>query len=68
MVNALCHQWQPQERGVHPHPPAMELEESLADDFAPFEGAANTDNWTVFFALEHFGQVIACDEFITMRS
>jgi hypothetical protein len=54
---------------VQPHPPPDEAEEEdPAEDLLPFTGAAKTESWTVCFALAHFGQVIACFLFITMRS
>jgi hypothetical protein len=34
----------------------------------PFPCAANTESWIVFFALSHFGHVIDCFWFITIRS
>jgi hypothetical protein len=45
----------------------LEDEEGPAADF-PFDGEAKTDSWMVCFALEHLGQVMACDWLSTMRS
>lgn len=52
---------------MQPQPPADDGE-ALPDDLLPFAGAANTESWMVFFALAHFGQVMAWVWFITMRS
>jgi len=53
-------------RGLHPQLP--EEAEELEEDFAPLEGAAKTKSWMVWFALEHFGQAMACLWLMTMRS
>jgi hypothetical protein len=53
---------------VQPQAPAEDAEpEEPAEDF-PLDGAANTESWSVCFALEHFGQVMACFWFMTSRS
>jgi hypothetical protein len=46
----------------------VDSEDELAGDFEPLAGEAKTESCMVFFALEHFGQVIAVFWFITMRS
>jgi hypothetical protein len=42
--------------------------EEPEEDFAPFEGAAKTESWTLCFALAQFGHSISAFRFITMRS
>jgi hypothetical protein len=61
---------QPHEPPQHPPPEdGAELpEEDPPEDFVPFDGAAKTESWIVFFVLAHFGHVIFVFPFITMRS
>jgi hypothetical protein len=50
------------------HPPPEDGADEPPEDFVPFEGAAKTESWIVFFVLAHFGHVIFVFPFITMRS
>jgi hypothetical protein len=59
---------QPQPPPQQPPAPEPDIGDDPPGDLAPFAGAAKTDNWIVFFALSHFGQVTFVWLFITMRS